>query len=348
MHIIEKALLDAYDGFTTTANGGKNRIVRCPECGDSEKLDHAHLSITRNYPFLYKCFRCNWSGAVNADFLKMFDVEITPEIEAALKQNRQAVKVSAAEHSEIRKGNIKSIVKGLSSQLAIPQLVDEDRKSIGVRYTLERFNADFSNEELEKFRVIPDLRKFWKFNRLVSLPGKMKKEDMACLADNYAIFADSGCHGLICRSTIDDEDLERYQEVRFQKNSERLYCFKTKLDLTDVGLKLVLAEGIFDLIGIWNKFPKLREDYTFVACLGKSPAKVIEFFTELGFLDQKILIFADNDVEDGYIIKELKELKFPKILGYDITIFRNTLGKDFGVKAEEIKSTYRVLRSKYL
>ena len=109
MHIIERALLDAYDEFTQVTDGGNHRIIRCRECGDSDKQDHAHLSITRNYPFLYKCFRCNWSGAINADFLKMYDVEITPEIEEALKQNKQAVKASAAEHSEIRKDNIKSI-----------------------------------------------------------------------------------------------------------------------------------------------------------------------------------------------------------------------------------------------
>jgi len=346
MHIIERALLDAYDEFTQVTDGGSHRIIRCRECGDSEKQDHAHLSITRNYPFLFKCFRCNWCGAINADFLRLYDVVITPEIEEALKQNKQAVKASAAEHDTIRQNNIKSIVKGLSTQLQVPKILDSDRQSKSIQYIFERFSVKFSNEELEKFGVIPDLRKFWKINRLTSLPKK--KEDMKDLADNFVIFSDSGCHGLICRNTVDGEDLERYQEVRFQKKSERMYCFRTKLNLTEVGIKLIIAEGIFDLIGIWNKFPKLREGYVFAACLGKSPAKIIDFFTELGYLDQEIYIFADNDVADKYILKEIRNLKFPKILGYSVTIIRNTLGKDFGVESSKIKSTHRAIDPKYL
>jgi hypothetical protein len=335
MHIIEKALLDAYDGWTQLSNGERNRLIRCPECGDSEKLDHGHLSITRSYPFLYKCFRCNWSGAVNADFLKTFGVEITPELEEALKENRASVRATAGEHAANHARNIQNIVRGLSSQMTVPKILDSDRSSEKIEYVLRRFNADFTNEELGKFGVIPDLRRFWKVNRIATLPRK--KEELSVIADDYVAFSDSGCNGLICRNIREEELLGRYQEVRFRKGKERLYCFKERLDLKETKLKLILAEGIFDLIGIWNKFPRVREGCILAACLGKSPSKVIDFFTDLGFLDQSITIFADNDVEDARILRDIRELEYPEILGYKVTIARNSIGHDFGVPADQIK-----------
>lgn len=346
MHIIEKALLDAYDGWTRLSNGERNRLIRCPECGDSEKLDHGHLSITRSYPFLYKCFRCNWSGAVNADFLKIFGVEITPELESALQENRQAVKATAGEHAANRAKNIQSIVRGLSSQLTVPPLNDTDKSSEQIQYVFRRFNTEFTDEDLKRFAVVPDLRRFWKANRISSLPRK--KEDLAVIADDYVAFSDSGCNGLICRNIRDEELLGRYQEVRFRKNKERLYCFKKKLDLKETKINLVIAEGIFDLIGIWNKFPSIREGHLLAACLGKSPAKIIDFFTELGYLDQSIAIFADNDVEDSYILKDIRELEYPKILNYKVTIVRNAKGHDFGVPADQISIKSRRINNRQM
>ena len=154
MHLIERAILDAYDGWTEISNGGRNRLIRCPECGDSIKSDHGHLSITRSYPFLYKCFRCNWSGAVDADFLSCLGVEITPEIKEALRENHKAVVESAKEQNLQKEKSITNFLRGKQRKFFVPEVKEENMDNQCLQYLNDRFKTEFTKEELDKFRVI--------------------------------------------------------------------------------------------------------------------------------------------------------------------------------------------------
>ena len=338
MHLIERAILDAYDGWTEISNGGRNRLIRCPECGDSIKSDHGHLSITRSYPFLYKCFRCNWSGAVDADFLSCLGVEITPEIKEALRENHKAVVESAKEQNLQKEKSITNFLRGKQRKFFVPEVKEENMDNQCLQYLNDRFKTEFTKEELDKFRVIADLREFWILNHIDWWPRE--KEELTTLANWYLSFSSSDGNEFISRRTFDDEEdelLGRYLETKLNKNAERLYCFKDSLDLCETHLKLVIGEGIFDLIGVWNKFPKYREGYVFAACLGKSLESVLDFFVSLGFLHIEVNFFADNDVTDDTIRKWWREMEYPSILGFRLSIYRNKMGKDFGVPASEIR-----------
>ncbi len=63
-----KSRLEDLDSFRGYA--GDEAKVRCPSCGDSENEQSAHLYI-KVVPeeLVYFCFRCRYSGRVDADLL---------------------------------------------------------------------------------------------------------------------------------------------------------------------------------------------------------------------------------------------------------------------------------------
>ena len=106
---------------------------------------------------------------------------------------------------------------------------------------------------------------------------------------------------------------------------------------------LIITEGIFDIIGVYNHFYGGNDENTiFAAACGKAFNAVILNYIRMGFLDLDIIIYSDADVNVNFY-KSLK-MSSPYLKNSKITIFYNDLydpktgfGKDYGCRKNEIK-----------
>ena len=338
--VLEDAILAAYDGFTTLANGNKDRVIRCPSCLDSDNPNHAHLYISRVPPFYYLCHRCKFSGAVNESFLKLLGVAITPELQEIISQNRNAVKEDVKSKNISSRKQVYSILdkKLRSNTLAIPPF---DRNVVirnikKYKYLCNRFKAVVTKEDIERFKIVFDLKEFVRYNSIMTLP--VDTNYMNILNNDYIGFMNYSYEGIINRNITNTDSEYRYYDLMFAKSPFRIYTFNERLDILQSKLKLIVAEGIFDVIGIYYAFPELR-DHTFAAMLGHGIVSVLKFFVSLGFLDQEILIFSDADVTPEEYKAQLYKYRLPIDLKFKIYYLRNSKGHDFGVSKDLIDVT---------
>lgn len=335
--ILEEAILEANVGFTESTNGGRERVVRCFSCLDSDNPNHAHLSIGLVPPFYFQCHRCKFSGSVNEKFLISLGVVITPQIKAILEENRKAVitdiKSKGIEGTRQTNNIIKNIAD--STKLRIP-VIDRNvvlRNRYKYDYLCNRFNKKFLLEDLALFKTVFDIKELIRLNYIMTLPKTVDVMDK--LNNDYIGFMNFANDTLINRIIL-NTDGERYYDLSFNKSSFRFYTFATKLDLTLPTLKLVVAEGIFDVIGLYNAFPKLR-DCIFVAMLGHGINSLIKFFIKLGFLSQEIYLFSDDEIPPEDFKRQVWKYKLPAELKFKIHYMTNDIDHDYGVPAENIK-----------
>ena len=321
-NIISVILERKKPSYTTTNN--REIRVRCPYCGDSKKdASAAHLYIQTNPPFKFYCQKCTTSGALNGNVLKdlgIYDNELTVSIIEAGKNLKNLQTIGRVSFS--RKGVI------------IPKVSDEN--NMAVQYFNNRFKSTFSGEELrETFKAITEPIKFFEENR-IQIPSyyQVEKSIGFLSADNsHAVFRD-----------ITGEQHRRYCNVAFYEDPDasKIYNISTDVDVLQDSVELIMAEGIFDIIGVYNHFYKHLDNRNriFSAACGKSYPAVVEKYIKMGFLNLKIFIYSDADVDIGFY----KKMKASSIfMRNQITIYYNKKEKDFGVSFERIQLSKAII-----
>lgn len=335
--ILDEALLENYDEFRTKGGQGTRRIIRCHRCMDSDNRNHAHLSITLEPPFYFLCQRCRYSGAVNVKFLEERGVRITPVLREILELNKAAVAADMKSRGLERTRSLNRYVTSKASGMKTPVLYGNDIKKnflYKYMYICDRFKRKYTIPELELFKVVFDLKKFLLVNYIQELPAEI--EEMDRLQDKYTGFmTNSG--SIVNRLVIDSDDCLRYYDLRFNKSGFRMYNFKSEINLCEPRIRLAVAEGVFDLIGLYSFNSDLLNTHIFVAMLGHGLASIINYFMKLGFLEISIDLFSDNDVTSKELIMQLWKMNLPKDLNISVSFITNTINQDFGVEPSLIK-----------
>jgi hypothetical protein len=341
---LDDLIMSVYTGATSIDYNRTQRIIRCFDCGDSDKQDHAHLGISLVPPFLYHCHRCGFGGAVNEEFLSRLGIKIDKKLHDILAENRKIVMTAAKTKQRSGSTLVNRILNGAfaSRKLHLPNYTDADRQRPNFRYLCDRFGVEWTLEDAKAFKLIPSLKRFGRANFLQEWPEKPEVLDV--LHTDYAGFLDYAGQEIIFRRIVESES-SRYYEIKFSKAPFRLYTISRQVPVATSRLQLILAEGIFDVIGLYNKFPEFRNNAVFAAMLGKYPDSIMDFFFRLGFFAQDVMIFKDNDVNDWKYINGIKRLNYPKKLGFTVKVLHNETGHDFGIPANEIRldSARRIL-----
>ena len=330
---IDRALAEQVTGVNIITRGGLERTVRCFYCGDSSNLEHGHLGITRNFPLMFSCKRCGYSGAVSEQFLTNLGVAVTDEIRNELASNRTAVGQWAASRGSANVKQVQTFLQKQSLKQAF-KIPDIKRTQDSIRkynYLCGRFDQKFSLEELKAVKFIPSLRDFLDLNYVTAV--KEPVEVLECLERNYVMFPAFEGSKLICRNITSDELLGRYYELKVKDNGYRFYNITTDLDINNPSVSIIAAEGVFDVIGLWLKFPNLRSEQNsiFAAMLGKGYKPISEFLSQVGFLRQNISIYADNDVDTNFYRLKYDAYKRMKELGCRLCVYHNKLSHDWGI-----------------
>lgn len=295
---------------------GTELRTRCPYCGDSRKnATSAHMYISMNPPFMYHCFRCDSSGVLNASVLedfKIHDSTLQVDILTANK-NHRPIKGNKTYKPKELKYKIKNFMAAAQN----------------LAYFNNRFNTNYTLKDrdiIKKYKIILDPLAFFEENKINTLPPNFDYAQAIGFVSRDGTFA-------IFRS-INPNEKKRYINVPLYKeeSNSKLYTIGTDVDVLKPKSHIILAEGIFDIIGVYETFYKNKteddDNYIFVAACGKSYRSAIDTIVKLGFLDFDITIYSDQDVNIDFY----KDLKFNSIYFKQqiITIYYNTASKDFG------------------
>lgn len=332
-----------------TTIGDETRI-RCPFCGDSKKDPNAtRLYIANKPPFKFICFNCGVSGIVNDKFLNILNGnESSYEIATYLKQKRQEASRQGNFIGSRSKANLPYFRKKLD--FSITRFSDIKK----LDYLNNRLGTSITIDDVEKYKIVLNIQDFFNKNGVdinKRFTTEREKRQFIEIREKYIGFLSSDRNIIVFRNTDPNcGDKERFANIRVylfdedEFESTKTYNIGNKVDIYKPKHKVILTEGIIDIIGVYEHFYKGKvdeSDYIFMANCGKSFQTSLEHITSLSLLDNDITIYSDSDVG----MKMYNKLKrhSPELAYNNVEVLYNTIGKDFGVRKEQIKLSSKVI-----
>jgi len=317
---------------------GKEISFRCPFCGDSKSDPYATSFSVNIDPSTekfgqYQCFRanCQAHGIINPEFFFMIGFE---KVDAEKDINKflanRNIKIDGKYKSRTKK-ELYNVINTLS-----------DVSEVKRNYINNRLGLNLSYEDLYRFKINLSFIDLLNINEV-----KINKRDEAYyknLSDYGISFISAYNDYVIIRDISKNNKLrKRYTNIPIFGSDNAIskaYCIPTPLDLLSPEPVVInIAEGAFDILGIYHHM-KLDKKYTnkiyLAACGSGIVNTLIQYIQQYGLINCKINIFADTDMGVDKF-ESLKKLK-PYLIKFDVSVYYNTLNKDFGVKKNEIKA----------
>lgn len=317
---------------------GNEIAFRCPFCGDSKSDPFATSFSVNVNPASekfgnYQCFRagCMAHGIIDNDFLYMigFDkIEAEKNINKFIKTRNVKIDGKFKLRS---KRELYNVINSLSD-------VSEAKR----QYINKRLGLKLSYKDLYNFKINLSLIDLLKINEIPI--AKSDEYYYKKLSDYGVSFISAYNDYVIIRDISKSNKLKkRYTNIAIFKNKEAItkaYCIPSKLDLLSPEPTVInISEGAFDILGVYHhmKIDRKYENKLYLAACGSGIINtLIQYIQQYALINCKINIFSDADVPiEKY--KRLEKLK-PYLIKPDITIYYNTLNKDFGVSKDKIKA----------
>ena len=305
--------------------------IRCFECGDSKKNPyHAHLNIRLSDPehLVWRCPRCEASGAVNSDFMRSLGIYDSDALSFA-HGNSMRIKKLRYNVTGKETGKLREIVNPIVKSDEAYEKVDYCNNRLGLDLDLETWVRDY--------KLVSDFRKLFSVNKWMQMTED--KDKMAELADEGVGFISSDNSAIIFRDMYNNWH-KRYCIYNVYKT--HLPDFSTSyaptciINSLEEKVDVNLTEGIFDIIGVREHIKQTsHRPQIYLSCNGKSYINSVNIIAKKGFLDQHIRIYSDNDVP-LYKFQNMKQYN-PVMKISSMEVFYNTLSKDFGVPLSKIK-----------
>lgn len=320
-------------------SGKKDEIfIRCIFCGDSTKdPNSAHFYIMNRAPYKYYCQKCHSSGIITSNFLsrlKIADYNLISHINEANISYKK--KLSYKYGSEINYFNNDKIINFYPNQYT--EL--ENKK---IRYLSDRLKIDFVESDLEKYKIVLNPIDFFKNNNIditKRIKNNKQKNLFKKVQEHSIGFLTADKNTIICRSLDPKITGFRYHNFSLfpdMVESKKLYALKKKLDLSESEHKIIMTEGIIDLIGVNNHIYNKDDKPLYVSGNGTSFLLVLDHLASLSLLNVDIEIYSDKDVTLDFYKYIIKNNRLARFNG--LNIFYNKIVKDYGVEKSKIELT---------
>lgn len=308
-------------------------VTRCIFCGDSKKdpnktrLGFKFNMNDDNAPIVYNCFNCGAHGVLTPSTLRDIGVYDTDLITGLAKLNKEANKQN--------RRYLKSKKKYINDAI-IPtprNTIDNKKKLL---YVCERMGVRFTVAELLSYRVIFNLTDFLKVNKL---DIGIDERKLKFIDRDYIGFLSSDKSRIQFRDVTGENKIKHNKITLLDKldDSEKFYAIPGSIDaVTRKPVKINLAEGAFDILGVYKHILNENTDNNFYAAiLDASYYSTIEYFLSNGLIGNnvEINIFSDKD-KSPYYYTELNQ-KYSNWVK-KINLYYNDLDKDFGVTKDKI------------
>jgi len=300
-------------------NGVEYRI-RCPICGDSQKDptdSHCYIKCSNDpmEPLLYNCFLCNAHGIVNKYFLKKLG--LSKDVQRLALTNRS------------RKIPLTS-VSDVSLVIGTPVIASNQ-----VAYIENRLGKGFSFEDYDRFKIV------WDFRGIIPYIDSAKvRNTLPNPGETITFLSDDKTTLMIRRLTPADED-HSWRKLGIMRGMGRaFYTIKSQIDIfTQESIVINIAEGVFDILSVYKNFYDTKNS-AFIAALGSDYISALEHMIGKGIIGKNVSvrIYIDKGIDMKELIFRLKGYKW---MFKQITLCWNVIGKDVGVKLEEIKLAHK-------
>lgn len=326
------------------ASGGKELVIRCAFCGDSNNPRHAHFYIsvpqTQDELSFYHCKRCPAHGIVDDDLLRKIGCSDSNFLIDIVKHNSEVL--SLPKYKSLKKINIYP----LKWNLIRKDPMNQEK----LNYINNRIGANFSYANLISLKIFLNLYDIIEANDLELTRHQSICNDLDRYFIGFISYDNSYC-GL---RKITDKQLYQsinkryinYNLINKVDDNKNFYVIPSEVDaLNPQPVKIHIAEGQFDILSIYYNLNKCNSKQNiYIACGGKSYTQALEFILkETGLINYEIHYYPDKDVSDtdfNYnIISKIN------MLPCNIYIHRNAMNgeKDFGVPMNRIKDYVRVI-----
>ena len=318
---------------------GKQHYTRCPYCGDSRNLSHAHLSVfidvNADTPMMFRCLKCDTKGLVTESVLEELDLPLDQSTYKELKAyNRKAMRLGRYVDSEIEK-------------FSVP-LYQENQKNLSkLSYLNNRLGTSIDFAKARDFKVILNLFDFMVANEIKTI-NELSYPMMENLDQNYIGFLSCNNNCIVFRDITGKQKYRYYKVILNSKNvnADTFYSIPNKIPLLYThDIHVHIAEGIFDILSVQQNVINSMENHYFYASCGYGGITIMKYLVHHGINTGITLhIYSDNDKTDW---------NHKKYLNNDITewidniyIHRNQFHneKDYGVPIDRIIDSKRKMK----
>lgn len=318
----------------------KQHYTRCPFCGDSLNLSHAHLSIKidveSDEPMLYRCLKCSASGIVNETLLDELDLCIDNDAKKELKIfNKRSMRIHKYVNNEIE-------------HFVVPTYQDNYLNELKLNYLNNRIGSDLNYMQIQSKKILLNVFDFMKINELKSL-GNLSYSMMKNLNENYIGFLSCNNNCIVFRDITGKQKYRYFKVIINDKNlnQDTFYSIPNSIPLMYTNqINVHIAEGTFDIISIQENLIKTNEFNYFYAMCGFGGIVILKYLLHHGInTGINLHIYSDKDKSDYSHLKYLNKLYITEWID-NIYIHRNQYKaeKDYGVEKDKIIDSYRKIK----
>lgn len=316
------------------ASGGKEVLCRCRYCPDSRNPTHAHFYISipqsPDEPSFFNCYKCHSSGIVTNKTL----------IEWGIYDPNIGIEITLHNKKVMRNPRNNHFRDDIIYNIRYNDITVDDLSKYKLDYINNRMGFNFTFEDCIRHKIVINLDDILKQNNLT---GTRDARVLEILDSSFIGFISVNNAFINMRKIIDKElsyglGKKRYINYSlFNKydNTHRFYVVPTQYDLTKP-IKLHLSEGPFDNLGILYNLNNGIMNNDIYSNIGGSGYKgIIKYFINtLKLPNLEINYYPDAEIDQNIILDiadALEPFHFP------FNIIRNEIGKDFGVRKDQMK-----------
>ena len=320
----------------------KQHYTRCPFCGDSRNLSHAHMSVhidtLTDTPMMYRCLKCDTKGLLTESVLLELDLPIDTTIRSELKSfNKKAMKLGKLVNLEFERFHV-------------PLYQSNSKNLSKLDYINDRLGTEIDTTEARDMKLVLNLFDFMFLNELKEIQG-LNFNTMKMLDENYVGFLSTNNNCITFRDITGNQKYRYFKVVLNQKNvnPDTFYGIPNRISLMYThDINVHMAEGVFDIISIKKNLPhaNIENDYFYATC-GFGGVTLLKYLIHHGMnTGINLHIYSDKDKSDWNHKKYLfNDSGIAHWLDH-IYIHRNQFEgeKDYGVPMTNIIDIYKKLK----
>lgn len=297
----------------------KNLIIRCPYCCDSnEHHNKGHFYIKTETPYTSFCHICNKSANM-LTLLKDINCSNLFIKDNFKKELKEFYNLYSDEELEYDQNKKKSLL------ILEPEKYDVEK----IRYINKRIGFNIDQDKSYYYKIIYNINNFLYANKLQILNyDKIKKGvNIDKYLDDYVGFLDYYENAIVARNTKDNYNM-RWRKLTIRESDNlTFYCLNTDINILTPKVKVIMCEGIFDLMLIKEQlYQNENQDHVYTAVLNRYYNNIINNLIRMKILDFDLHVYADNDYPMYDLLTSLNK----NIYVDGVTVYYNTKMKDFG------------------
>lgn len=332
-------------GTYSVSTNGIQHYTRCPYCGDSSNLNHAHLSVKidteTDAPMVFRCLKCNVSGIVNDTFLEELNIFLDPESKKILK----AYTKKSMRYAKLTNMDCEGYIT--------PLYEDNASNQKKLDYINERLGTEFDFADAQNHKIILNIIDFMVLNDIAHKKRDVLLQSTALLQnlnDNYVGFLSANNNCIVFRDITGIQKYRYYKAVINDRNinMDSFYSYPGKFDLTYTSdVHVHIAEGIFDILSIKENLIHDETENFFYASCGFGSVSIIKYMIHHAMnTGVSLHIYSDNDKKDWEHRRYLFGQNYLTEWLDHIYIHRNKMKgeKDYGVKLSNIEDSFKIIK----